>query len=112
MQSPLINLSDSARIILQEGLCSVLEIYHFLREFDHHNSSWRIALEAVVTQNILDGINWVSVCNNRYYTPTICISYIPSVRYVARINHEARGRAAPEGPVINPRRACAQRGLL
>ena len=30
----------------------------------------------------------------------ICISYVTSVRYVAGINHEARGRAAPEGRVI------------
>ena len=30
----------------------------------------------------------------------ICISYVTSVRYVAGINHEARGRAAPEGQVI------------
>ena len=27
----------------------------------------------------------------------ICISYVTAVRYVAAINHEARGRAAPEG---------------
>ena len=30
----------------------------------------------------------------------VCISYVTSVRYVAGINHEARGRAAPEGRVI------------
>ena len=30
----------------------------------------------------------------------ISISYVTSVRYVAGINHEARGRAAPEGRVI------------
>ena len=30
----------------------------------------------------------------------VCISYVTSVRYVARINHEARGRAAPEGRLI------------
>ena len=28
------------------------------------------------------------------------ISYVTSARYVAGINHEARGRAAPEGRVI------------
>ena len=33
----------------------------------------------------------------------VCISYITSVRYVARINHEARGRCAPEGRVIYSR---------
>ena len=27
----------------------------------------------------------------------ICISYVTAVRYVAAINHEARGRVAPEG---------------
>ena len=27
----------------------------------------------------------------------LCISYVTAVRYVAAINHEARGRAAPEG---------------
>ena len=32
--------------------------------------------------------------NYMYYT------YVTSVRYVARINHEARRRAAPEGRVI------------
>ena len=26
-----------------------------------------------------------------------CISYVTAVRYVSAINHEARGRAAPEG---------------
>ena len=30
----------------------------------------------------------------------VSISYVTSVRYVAGINHEARGRAAPEGRVI------------
>ena len=30
----------------------------------------------------------------------MCISYVTSVRYVAGINHEARGCAAPEGRVI------------
>ena len=34
------------------------------------------------------------------YWYNICISYVTSVRYVAGINHEARGRAAPEGRVI------------
>ena len=28
---------------------------------------------------------------------SLCISYVTAVRYVAAINHEARGRAAPEG---------------
>ena len=32
--------------------------------------------------------------------PCICISYVTSVRYVAGINHEARGRAVPMGRVI------------
>ena len=32
----------------------------------------------------------------------VCISYVTSVRYVAGINHEARGRAVPEGRVIYP----------
>ena len=27
----------------------------------------------------------------------LCISYVTAIRYVAAINHEARGRAAPEG---------------
>ena len=31
---------------------------------------------------------------------TLYISYVTSVRYVAGINHEARGRAAPKGRVI------------
>ena len=30
----------------------------------------------------------------------VSISYVTSVRYIAGINHEARGRAAPEGQVI------------
>ena len=30
----------------------------------------------------------------------VCISYVTSVRYVAGINHEARGRAVPKGRVI------------
>ena len=31
---------------------------------------------------------------------TVCISYVTSVRYVAGINREAQGRAAPEGLMI------------
>ena len=30
----------------------------------------------------------------------LCITYVTSVRYVAVINHESRGRVAPEGRVI------------
>ena len=33
----------------------------------------------------------------------VSISYVTSVRYVAGINHEARGRAPPEGRVIYSR---------
>ena len=35
---------------------------------------------------------------NQWYIYThVCISYVTAVRYVAAINHETRGRAAPEG---------------
>ena len=30
----------------------------------------------------------------------LCSSYVMSVRYVSAINHESRGRVAPEGRVI------------
>ena len=45
----------------------------------------------------------IQICNhhnciyNVYIYIYICISYVTAVRYVAAINHEARGRAAPEG---------------
>ena len=39
----------------------------------------------------------VSNCDNIIRIIIICISYVTAVRYVAAINHEARGRAAPEG---------------
>ena len=44
------------------------------------------------------------------YNNIICISYVTSVRYVAGINHEARGCAVSEGRVIYsgnvPNRGC------
>ena len=39
----------------------------------------------------------MSVYMEEQHLGSICISYVTAVRYVSAINHEARGRAAPEG---------------
>ena len=43
---------------------------------------------------------YMHIVHTSYGLKHICISYVTSVRYVAGINHEARGRAAPSGLMI------------
>ena len=39
----------------------------------------------------------INIYVHLYIQDILCISYVTAIRYVAAINHEARGRAAPEG---------------
>lgn len=61
MQVPLDNLSESGEIVLNKGVCNILEVYHLVEQLDNDNSSWRIALQATLFQNILDANNWVKL---------------------------------------------------
>ena len=81
-------------------------LYTFLKYRDHYTSNIIVAvLDTAVMQNIYFMIyvlqqaftnSCTSIIHLQLIHTSISISYVTAVRYVAAINHEARGRAAPE----------------